>query len=117
MLAQTQKAVKPHCPWSVVLPCARSLASRKRLHYKAYRISFQTLKEEKGKGFAHDRGQEEDGNVSRLPTPILRLRVVQHVGVVPTLGLASKQPRSDPGIALLMMLDSRLQDARVRKIY
>lgn len=45
MLAQnSESSQKPHSPWSVVLPCARSLASRKRLHYKAYRISFQTLK-------------------------------------------------------------------------
>lgn len=43
---------------------------------------------------------------------------VHHAGVVPTLGLTAIQPLSDSGAgSLLLVLHSRLQDTRVRKIY
>ena len=50
-----------------------------------------------------------------LPSPVSR--TVHHARiVVPTLSLSTKQSLSDSGIALLLVLHSRLQDTRVRKI-
>ena len=43
-------------------------------------------------------------------------RAVHHALIVPTLSLTTKQSVSDSGIALLLVLHSRLQDTRVGKI-
>jgi hypothetical protein len=56
----------------------------------------------------------------KSPRPVSR--IVHHAGiVVPTLGLATEHALSESSIALLLQmllrLHSRLQDARVRKIY
>jgi hypothetical protein len=42
--------------------------------------------------------------------------VVHHVGVVPTLALATKQSMAGSGIALRLVLHPCLKDTRVRKI-
>jgi hypothetical protein len=48
--------------------------------------------------------------------PPRKTRTIHHVRIVPTLSLATKQSLSDSGIALLLVLHSRLQDTWVRKI-
>lgn len=56
------------------------------------------------------------GAAPGLPPPVPL--AVHHTRVVPTLRLASEQSLSDSSIALLLLLvlHSRLQDTRVRKI-
>lgn len=53
---------------------------------------------------------------SYLPPGKPVVATIHHVRIVPTLSLTTKQSLSDSGIALLLVLHSRLQDTRVRKI-
>jgi hypothetical protein len=48
--------------------------------------------------------------------PPSKTRTIHHARIVPTLSLTTKQSLSDSGIALLLVLHSRLQDTRVGKI-